>query len=60
MFGTILIALFTATILWLFDLDWTLTVALNEVFDTNFSTNIYWLFFFVMGVVLGIVHEITK
>ena len=43
--------LILAWILTLFNLDQTLIAGVNEIFSTDFSTNIYWLAAFVIGVI---------
>lgn len=52
--------LITAWFLSLFDLDETLINAINEILNTQYSTNVYWLSFFIIGLILDIIITIFK
>lgn len=43
--------LFFAWFLTLFNLDTILIAAVNEIFGTNYSTNVYWLTAFLIAVI---------
>ena len=47
--------LFCAWLMSWFDLDEILIKATNEVLGTNYSTAVYWLVAFALGVILSIV-----
>lgn len=52
----ILPCLFIGFILWIFDLDNILVKGFNEVFHTYYTTSVYWLAFFVVGVFISILQ----
>lgn len=47
-----LITLMIAWILTCFNLDNILVDAINQIFNTDFTTAIYWLLFFISGVIV--------
>ena len=49
---SIISILLFALFLTLFDLDEILVKAINEIFNKNFSTSIYWLAAFIIGLVI--------
>lgn len=53
-------ALIFAWFLSLFNLDTILVSGINEVFGTDYSTNIYWLTAFVIGITATIIELIVK
>lgn len=53
---SIIDTLIFAWFLTLFDLDETLVEAVNEIFGKNYSTAVYWLGAFVIGVILSIIE----
>ena len=49
--------LILAWILTWFDIDNLIISGINELFKTDFTTAIYWLFFFVLGLIQMIFKE---
>ena len=49
--------LFVGWILTLFNLDIILIDAINQIFNTDFNTSIYWLVFFIIGMVVRILER---
>ena len=47
-----LATLILAWILTWFNLDTILINAINEIFNTDFTTAVYWLLFFIMGLIV--------
>lgn len=47
-----LAALILAWILTWFDLDTILINAINQIFNTDFTTAVYWLLFFIIGLIV--------
>lgn len=41
-----------------FDLDNILIDALNQIFETNYTVSIYWLFLFIIGAFVTIIENI--
>ena len=57
---SIISALALAWFLTLFNLDVTLVSAINEVLGTTYSTNVYWLVAFVIGVIGFIIELLAR
>lgn len=49
--------LIVAWILTWFDLDEIIVDAINQLFNTNFNTNVYWLAFLVIGFIGYIIDK---
>ena len=49
--------LITAWILTLFDLDEIIIDAINQLFNTSFNTNVYWLAFLIIGLIGNIIDK---
>lgn len=47
-----LVTLILAWILTWFDLDTILINAINQIFNTDFTTAVYWLLFFIIGLIV--------
>ena len=50
MLGTLLLG----WILTWFHLDTTIVDGLNQIFHTDFNTAVYWIIFFVLGLIVGL------
>lgn len=50
-------ALIVAWILTWFNLDVTLIDAINQIFNTSFNTNVYWLAFLIIGFIGSIIDK---
>lgn len=50
-------ALIVAWILTWFNLDVTLIDAINQIFNTSFTTSVYWLAFLIIGLVGNILNK---
>lgn len=50
-------ALIVAWILTWFNLDVTLIDAINQIFNTDFNTDVYWLAFFIIGLISSIINK---
>ena len=50
-------AMILAWILSLFNLDNILVEAINQILNTNYTTAIYWLLFFVIGLIATIIKR---
>lgn len=48
---SIINALLIAWFLTLFDVDRVVVTSINEIFETSYSTNIYWLIAFIIGAI---------
>ena len=53
-----IIALILAWILTLFKLDKLFVSAINQIFNTDYTTAIYWLLFLVIGILIHIKNEL--
>lgn len=53
MIGTMILA----WILTWFKLDDILVIAINQILNTNYTTAIYWLLFFVIGLIVMLVKK---
>lgn len=49
--------LIVAWILTWFDLDEIIVDAINQLFNTSFNTNVYWLAFFIIGFIGSIIDK---
>lgn len=50
-------ALITAWILTWFDLDVIIIDAINQIFNTSFTTSVYWLAFLIIGLIGSILNK---
>ncbi len=52
--------LIVAWILTWFDLDKILIDGINQIFNTNYTTSVYWLMFFIVGLILFVCSKIEE
>ena len=57
---SILFALIIAWLLTCFNMDEILIAGTNEILGTDFSTNVYWLIAFIIGVIMTIIELILR
>ena len=50
-------AMILAWILTCFEVDNIFTEAINQIFNTNYTTAIYWLLFLIIGVIVMLIKE---
>ena len=43
-----------------FNLDDIITEGINQIFNTNYTTSIYWLMFFVVGLILLVCFKMEE